>query len=85
MSAQAPTVPKYGQRPPTTQADWSRSDQYHNGFLHKHDDGLDAALKATEKAGIPAINVSAAQGKFLNLLARSIGAKKVVEVGTLGG
>jgi len=86
MSAQPPrVVPSYGQRPPTTQADWSKSDQYHNAFLHKPDEGLEAALVATAKAGIPAINVSAAQGKFMNLLARSIGAKRIVEVGTLGG
>ncbi|KAF7367167.1 tRNA threonylcarbamoyladenosine dehydratase [Mycena sanguinolenta] len=65
--------------------DWKRSDQYHNSFLHSPDPILDAVLKHSTDSGLPEIAVSAAQGKFLSLLASSIGAKKILEVGTLGG
>ncbi|KAJ6450800.1 O-methyltransferase-domain-containing protein [Mycena sanguinolenta] len=65
--------------------DWARSDQYHNSFLHTADPILDDALKHSTDNGLPEIAVSAAQGKFLSLLASSIGAKKILEVGTLGG
>ncbi|KAJ7859770.1 O-methyltransferase-domain-containing protein [Mycena olivaceomarginata] len=70
---------------PTTQEDWTRSDQYHNSFLLPPDETLDAVLKHSTDSGLPEIAVSAAQGKFLNLLASSIGAKRILEVGTLGG
>ncbi|KAJ7176305.1 O-methyltransferase family 3 protein [Mycena crocata] len=70
---------------PTTVDDWARSDQYHNSFLHTPDAVLDAVLKHSTANGLPEIAVSAAQGKFLNLLVSSIGAKRVLEVGTLGG
>ncbi|KAJ7675550.1 O-methyltransferase [Mycena rosella] len=69
----------------TTAEDWARSDQYHNSFLHREDEILDAALQNSNSNGLPEIAVSAAQGKFLNLLVSSIGAKKILEVGTLGG
>ncbi|KDQ60862.1 hypothetical protein JAAARDRAFT_31862 [Jaapia argillacea MUCL 33604] len=72
-------------RSPTTLADWTREDNYQNSFLIDHDDDLENALKASTEAGLPEINVTAAQGKFLQLLARSIGAKKILELGTLGG
>ncbi|MEB3071206.1 O-methyltransferase [[Mycobacterium] vasticus] len=49
------------------------------------DPGLSAALDASDAAGLPAIAVSAQQGKFLNLLATAIGARRILEVGTLGG
>ncbi|KAJ7247437.1 O-methyltransferase family 3 protein [Mycena haematopus] len=70
---------------PTGPDDWTRSDQYHNSFLHADDPGLDAVLKHSTDSGLPEITVSAAQGKFLSLLASSIRAKKILEVGTLGG
>ncbi|KAJ7748350.1 O-methyltransferase family 3 protein [Mycena metata] len=69
----------------TTAEDWARSDHYHNSFLHTKDEILDAALKNSTANGLPEIAVSAAQGKFLNLLVSSIGAKRILEVGTLGG
>ncbi|CAK5284677.1 unnamed protein product [Mycena citricolor] len=69
----------------TSLADWARSDQYHNSFLLPADTVLDNALKNSAAHGLPDIAVSAAQGKFLSLLVRSIGAKKILEVGTLGG
>jgi predicted O-methyltransferase YrrM len=46
---------------------------------------LEAALRASEAAGLPAINVSPPQGKLLHLLARLIGARAILEIGTLGG
>jgi predicted O-methyltransferase YrrM len=46
---------------------------------------LDAALADSDAAGLPPIAVSAAQGKLLNLMARSIGASRILEIGTLGG
>jgi len=65
--------------------DWTRSDLYHNKFLIKPDTTLDAAQENSVKNDLPDIAVSEAQGKFLNLLARTLGAKRVLEVGTLGG
>lgn len=58
-------------------------------FLVSHVGGDDPVLTATlvcaEAAGLPAIAVSAPQGKFLHLLARLIGARRILEIGTLGG
>lgn len=70
---------------PTTLDDWERSDKYHNSFLLLPDPALEAAAKRNDEQGLPEIAVSPAQGKFLNLLAQSIGAKRILEVGTLGG
>lgn len=53
--------------------------------LARHDAALDAAISASEAAGLPEIAVSPNQGKMLQVLARSIGAKRVLEIGTLGG
>ena len=65
--------------------DWARSDKYHNSFLIPKDDVLDAVVRNNEEQGLPNIAVSKAQGKFLHLLAKSIVAKRILEVGTLGG
>ena len=65
--------------------DWVRSDEYHNSFLIKPDEGLEHALKTSDEQGLPQIAVSAAEGKLLYLLAKSINAKRILEVGTLGG
>ncbi|KAI0949743.1 hypothetical protein AcW1_009264 [Taiwanofungus camphoratus] len=64
---------------------WQRNDDYHNSFLIKPDAVLDQARATSEAEGLPPIAVGTAQGKFLNLVARSIGAKRILEVGTLGG
>jgi len=64
---------------------WTRSDKYHNSFLIPEDKDLESALANSIAQGLPEIAVSAAQGKYLNLLIKSIGAKRVLEVGTLGG
>lgn len=68
-----------------TDENWARSDRYHNAFLLKPDEALDHALKNSDDNGLPQIAVSAAQGKLLNLLVKSTNAKRILEIGTLGG
>lgn len=46
---------------------------------------LDAALEASDAAGLPAIAVAPHEGKLLMLLARAVGARRILEIGTLGG
>lgn len=65
--------------------DWNAVDAYLAEHTLKHDPALDAALAANADAGLPAIDVSPTQGKQLNLLARLAGARRILEVGTLGG
>lgn len=64
---------------------WTAVDGYFNDSLGANDAALDHALAASRSAGLPAIAVAPNQGKLLNLLARSIGARRILEVGTLGG
>ena len=64
---------------------WAAIDGYIAEQLIGDDAALDAALQASAEAGLPAIAVSPPQGKLLHLLARSIGARSVLEIGTLGG
>ncbi len=64
---------------------WNDVDDYIVDSLIPRDPVLEGALKANRTAGLPAIDVSAAQGKFLNLLVRIAGARMVLEIGTLGG
>ncbi len=64
---------------------WTRVDQYLAGELLTPDPVLDAALQSSEAAGLPAINVSPTQGKLLQTLARLCGARRILEIGTLGG
>jgi predicted O-methyltransferase YrrM len=60
-------------------------DQYIGNLLGHEDDALKTAIKAIDAAGIPQISVTANQGKFLQVLAKLVNAKKILEVGTLGG
>jgi len=64
---------------------WTAVDTYIADHLVGDDEALDAALAASEAAGLPPINVAPNQGKFLMLLARTIGARRILEIGTLGG
>ena len=64
---------------------WTRVDEYFEQRLGLSDDILDAALHDSNSAGLPAINVTAAQGRFLALLVRVMRARRVLEIGTLGG
>ncbi|MDQ3406750.1 MAG: O-methyltransferase [Chloroflexota bacterium] len=68
-----------------TQDRWTAVDSYINDLLVPPDSVLEAALEASEAAGLPAIQVAANQGKLLHLLARLQGARSILEVGTLGG
>jgi predicted O-methyltransferase YrrM len=68
-----------------SQAQWSAVDQYLTDALIPHDQALEQALADSTAAGLPQINVSAAQGKFLHLLALAQGARNILEIGTLGG
>jgi predicted O-methyltransferase YrrM len=65
--------------------EWSAVDEYLCRTLVPPDDALDGALERSASAGLPAINVAPNQGKFLNLLARIRGARRILEIGTLGG
>jgi len=67
------------------QETFSAVDEFIAGTLVPHDEALDAALDAAEQAGLPSIQVSPPQGKLLQLLARLVRARKVLELGTLGG
>lgn len=60
-------------------------DQYIGNLLGGEDAVLKGTLKSMKDAGIPGINVSANQGKFLQVLAKLCNAKKILEIGTLGG
>ena len=64
---------------------WTAVDHYLNEVLVHGDAALDAALAASDAAGLPAINVAPNQGKLLHLLARVQGARSVLEIGTLAG
>ncbi|TIV71594.1 MAG: O-methyltransferase, partial [Mesorhizobium sp.] len=64
---------------------WTAVDDYIVSSLFDADPALDAVLTANREQGLPAIDVSAAQGKLLSLLVRIGSAKKVLEIGTLGG
>ncbi|MFF7973491.1 class I SAM-dependent methyltransferase [Streptomyces sp. NPDC007905] len=64
---------------------WDDVDFYFSSHLAPDDDALQAALRDSEAAGLPHISVTAAQGKFLQLLAQVQGARTILEIGTLGG
>jgi predicted O-methyltransferase YrrM len=64
---------------------WTTVDHYLVEHLLAPDPVLDDALSASDAAGLPAINVAPNQGKFLHLLTQIAGARRVLEIGTLGG
>jgi predicted O-methyltransferase YrrM len=64
---------------------WDDVDRYITDTVVKPDAALQAALEASDAAGLPQISVSAAHGKLLQLLARLVNARRILEVGTLGG
>src|SRR5437588_6388553 len=67
------------------QQQWTAVDDYITSVLLEPDKALDAALGSSAAAGLPPIAVSPAQGKLLNLLARMMNARRILEFGTLGG
>lgn len=64
---------------------WTQVDQYLVEQLVPQDAALLAALENNQAAGLPAIDVAPNQGKLLNLLAKMVGAKRILDIGTLGG
>ncbi|MDX2398641.1 O-methyltransferase [Microbacterium algeriense] len=68
-----------------TPAAWSHADDFLADMLVGDDDALAAALDAQRAAGLPEIEVAPVAGKLLNLLVRISGARRVLEIGTLGG
>jgi predicted O-methyltransferase YrrM len=64
---------------------WTAVDSYFEDLFVSQDPVLDAAVAASAAAGLPAISVSPSQGKLLYLLARSLRARRILEIGTLGG
>ena len=68
-----------------SQERWEAVDRYLAGTLLPTDEVLTAALAASEAAGLPAIQVTATQGRLLELLARTLGARTILEIGTLAG
>ncbi|MFI6305131.1 O-methyltransferase [Amycolatopsis thailandensis] len=68
-----------------SQETWTKVDEYIFDALVPSDPTLEAAIEASDEAGLPAIAVAPNQGKLLHLLARMIGARSILEIGTLGG
>jgi len=67
------------------QPHWTAVDQYYDGLFVRQDDALAHAVQAQDIAGMPPHNVAPNQGKLLYLLALMNGAKRILEIGTLGG
>lgn len=64
---------------------WTAVDLYFNQLFIPGDSALEKALEASADAGLPAISVTPTQGKLLQLLAQALGARNILELGTLGG
>lgn len=64
---------------------WSAVDSYLSDLLIPPDAALSGALERTAAAGLPPINVAPNQGMLLQILARGVGARAILEIGTLGG
>jgi predicted O-methyltransferase YrrM len=69
----------------TPQDQWTAVDQYLCDLLVVADPVLDECLCAGDAAGLPQINVTPNQGKFLQMLAMTCGARRILEIGTLAG
>lgn len=72
-------------RKPAGQPLWTAIDRYLGDLLAPSDEKLDSALEANRNAQLPAIDVSPLLGKFLHILIQLTNAKRVLEIGTLGG
>ncbi|WP_052869057.1 O-methyltransferase [Streptomyces niger] len=68
-----------------SQQQWTAVDDYFSSLLAPADEALEAALRDSDAAGLPRINVTPNQGKLLHLLAQTQGARRILEIGTLGG
>lgn len=73
-------------QPPQPNQDlWSAVDRAFEAWLAPEDRALSAAMQAAAAAGLPEIAVAPAQGRFLEVLVRAVGARRVLEIGTLAG
>src|SRR4051794_12940621 len=79
-----PACAELEQRSRMSEERWAAVDRYAAGLLVPGEPALDAALAANAAAELPAIDVSPAQGRLLELLVRMRGARRVLEIGTLG-
>jgi len=68
-----------------TEATWEAVDHYFDAVLSLSDPILEAALAASRAGGLPDIQVAPNQGRLLHMLARLVDARKILEIGTLGG
>ena len=64
---------------------WDEVDRYVAAHLHPSDPALDEAIRASDAAGLPPIQVAPNQGRLLHMIARTQGARRILEIGTLGG
>ncbi|MEY2486765.1 MAG: hypothetical protein QOH39_2413 [Verrucomicrobiota bacterium] len=64
---------------------WDEVDVFLSQKLRTSDAVLEAALRESERAGLPAIQITPNQGRMLQLLAQTQGANRILEIGTLGG
>ncbi len=64
---------------------WDAVDRYLAATVVGSDAVLDEALRLSKEAGLPQIAVSPAQGKLLQIIALATGARRILEIGTLGG
>ncbi len=71
--------------PQPSQSTWDAVDRALEQWLAPQDEALQAATMSAERAGLPRIAVSPAQGRLLEVLARAIGARRILEIGTLAG
>lgn len=67
------------------QETWTSVEDYLNEIYTPADSALDTVLQASDAAGLPPINVAPTQGKLLHILALTVGARRILEIGTLGG
>ncbi|MDB4883004.1 MAG: O-methyltransferase [Gemmatimonadetes bacterium] len=70
---------------PSMKSTWSDVDDFFTEHLLPADDALSAAMDASVAEGLPPISVTPPQGKLLHLLARMCRARRILEIGTLGG
>jgi len=64
---------------------WQQVDDYFDEALVCEDAALSRAREESDRAGLPAISITPSQGKLLKILAETVGAKRILEIGTLGG
>src|SRR5512138_2659550 len=67
------------------QDQWTAVDDYFAELFAPSDPALEAALQAADAAGLPSYHVTPNQGKLLSVLAQAIGARWILEIGTLAG